>query len=61
MFKLGPGKQIMKPKIFCDYLPWGVLPPFLYRGPCQEFVVDPQILSHSFEEQQALSLNSLRP
>ena len=30
-------------------------------GPCQQFISEPQILSHSFEEPQILSVRSLRP
>ena len=35
--------------------------PFYTGGPCQEFISEPQILSHSFEEPQILSLRILRP
>ena len=30
-------------------------------SPCQQFISDPQILSHSFEEPQILSLKILKP
>ena len=30
-------------------------------GPCQQFVADPQILSHRLQEHQTLRVKSLRP
>ena len=42
--------------------PRGVLSTSLYGGgPCQQFISEPQILSHNFEEPQILSFKSLRP
>ena len=43
------------------YCPQGVLPIFLHGGPCQQFISETQVLSHSFEEPQILSLKILRP
>ena len=42
-------------------LPGGYSLPFYTGGPCQQFISEPQILSHSFEEPQILSLRILRP
>ena len=39
--------------------PGGVLTTSLYRGACQQVVVDPQILSHSLWEPPIMSLNIL--
>ena len=43
------------------YCPGGYSLPFYTGGPCQQFISEPQILSHSFEEPQILSLRILRP
>ena len=42
-------------------IPGGYSLPFYTGGPCQQFISEPQILSHSFEEPQILSLRILRP
>ena len=40
--------------------PRGYSLPFYMGGPCQQFISEPQILSHSSEEPQILSLRILR-